>query len=176
VDREFSTERLAIRPYRTDDAEAAHKIYELWEVTRWLGTVPNPVESVEEMRERIAAWAERNAHLPPPYGLSAVTDRETGDLMGTVLLLKLPPKEEDTQIGWHLHPSNWGRGYATEAARALLARSFSAGVNEVFAVMFPGNERSAEVARRLGMEHLGRTDRYYDTELELFRATRPAAL
>jgi RimJ/RimL family protein N-acetyltransferase len=175
VDREFTTERLAMRPYTSDDAEAAYTIYRLWEVARWLGG-RQPIESVEAMRERIRQWADHNAELPPPYGVSAITYRETGELMGTVLLLKLPPEEQDTEIGWHLHPSNWGHGYATEAARALESRAFSAGVDELFAVMFPGNEPSMDVARRLGMEHLGRTDRYYDTELELFRAARPPAL
>lgn len=174
MDREFTTDRLRMRPYTTDDAEAAHQIYSLWEVTRWL--TGGPVASVEQMRERIEGWAGRNAHLPPPYGLSAITDRETGELMGTVLLLMLPPTEEDTEIGWHLHPSHWGRGYATEAARAVLARGFSAGMDEIFAVMLPGNEPSVDVARRLGMEHLGRTDRYYDAEVELWRAERPRAL
>jgi RimJ/RimL family protein N-acetyltransferase len=175
VDVLFTTERLAMRPYTTDDADAAYALYRLWEVTRWLDT-GRVVGSVDEMRERILRWAERNAALGPPYGVSAITDRATGELMGTVLLLTLPPEGRDTEIGWHLHPSNWGHGYATEAARALLARAFSAGLEEVYAVVQPGNEPSIDVARRLGMEHLGRTDRYYDAELELFRAERPPAL
>lgn len=176
MDTHFTTERLAMRPYAHGDAEAAYEIYKLWEVARWIGGKPRIVESVDEMRERIAGWAERNAHLPPPYGLSAVTDRTTGELMGTVLLLLMPPESTDTEIGWHLHPSNWGHGYASEAARAVLSRAFSAGVEEVFAVVRPGNEPSMDVARRLGMEHLGRTDRYYELELELFRSERPHAL
>jgi ribosomal-protein-alanine N-acetyltransferase len=174
VEREFSTERLTMRPYTADDAEAAFEIYRLYEVARYLHGKP-PV-SLDAMRDTVRGWAERNAALPPPSGLSSITDRETGELMGTVLLLLLPPDSGDTEIGWHLHPSNWGRGYAAEAARAVLGRAFSADIPEVFAVMLPGNEMSMAVARRLGMEHLGRTDRYYDGELELFRATRPPAL
>jgi RimJ/RimL family protein N-acetyltransferase len=175
VDREFTTERLAMRPYTADDAGTAFELYRLWEVARSLGG-GRAVDSVDAMRDTIRRWAERNAKLPPPYGLSAITDRTTGDLIGTVLLLKLPPDTEDTEIGWHLHPSNWGHGYATEAARAVLARAFSADIAEVFAVVLPGNEPSLDVAHRLGMEHLGRTDRYYDAELELFRMSRPPAL
>jgi [ribosomal protein S5]-alanine N-acetyltransferase len=176
VDREFTTERLVMRPYRDDDAEAAYEIYRLAEVTRWLGGTSAPVESVDAMRDRLASWAERNAALAPPYGLYAITDRSTAELIGTLLLLLLPPDETDTEIGWHLHPSNWGRGYATEAARALLARAFTAGVEQVYAVMLPGNAPSMDVAGRLGMEHVGRTDRYYGAELELFRRVRPPAL
>ena len=176
MDRHFTSERLAMRPYAEDDASAAYEIYKLWEVARWIGATPRAVQSVDEMRTKIQAWAELNAALPPPYGLAAITDRWTGELMGTVLLLLLPPESTDTEIGWHLHPSNWGHGYATEASRAVLARAFSAGVDEAFAVVRPGHEPSMDVARRLGMEYLGRTGRYYDTELELFRAGRPHAL
>jgi RimJ/RimL family protein N-acetyltransferase len=176
VDREFTTERLAMRPYTADDAAAAYEIYKLWEVARWIGVRPRAAESEADMRATIQRWAERNAGLAPPYGLYAITDRTTTELMGTVLLLTLPPGGTDTEIGWHLHPSNWGHGYATEAARAMLARAFTAGIDEVYAVVRPGNEPSMDVARRLGMEHLGRTDRYYDSELELFRCGRPPAL
>ena len=176
MDREFGTERLAMRPYAPDDAAAAYEIYKLWEVARWLGAKPRAIESVDDMRETIRRWAERNASLDPPYGLYAITDRSTTELIGTVLLLTLPPAGDDTEIGWHLHPSNWGHGYATEAAGALLARAFTAGIEDVYAVVRPGNEASLDVARRLGMEHLGRTDRYYDSELELFHYGRPPAL
>jgi ribosomal-protein-alanine N-acetyltransferase len=176
VEREYATERLTMRPYTADDAEAAFEIYRLWEVSRWLGGKPKPMASVEAMRDTIHRWAERNAALPPPYGLYAVTDRWTHELIGTVLLLLLPPEGEDTEIGWHLHPSNWGHGYATEAARATMSRAFSSGVEEVYAVVRPGNEPSMDVARRLGMEYLGRTDRYYESEVELFRCGRPPAL
>jgi RimJ/RimL family protein N-acetyltransferase len=47
-------------------------------------------------------------------------------------------------------------------------------VDEVLAVVRPDNDRSLAVCRRLGMEHLGRTTRYYGLELELFRVRRGA--
>ena len=46
------------------------------------------------------------------------------------------------------------------------------GVEEVFAVVRPDNTASLAVCRRIGMQPLGRTDRYYDSELELFRIDR----
>jgi RimJ/RimL family protein N-acetyltransferase len=48
-------------------------------------------------------------------------------------------------------------------------------VPEVWAVLYPDNERSAAVARRLGMEPQGLTTRWYGVELLSFRAQRPAA-
>ena len=58
-------------------------------------------------------------------------------------------------MGWHLHPDAWGHGYATEAARALVAREFAAGTSEIYAVVSPGNEPSMAVCRRLGMDARG---------------------
>jgi RimJ/RimL family protein N-acetyltransferase len=89
--------------------------------------------------------------------------------MGTVILVRLPDGDGELEVGWHLHPDAWGHGYATEAARAVLTRAFRRGVGEVFAVVRPDNAASLSVCRRLGMAGLGRTDRYYDSELELFR-------
>ena len=90
-----------------------------------------------------------------------------------MLLRPLPPDEEDVEVGWHLHPAVWGRGYATEIGRAAAKRAFETGIDEVFAIVRPGNERSSQVARRLGMSYVGRTDKYWGLHAELFRL-RPA--
>ena len=76
----------------------------------------------------------------------------------------------------HLHPDSWGHGYATEAARAVIDRGFSAGVPEVYAVVRPGNAPSMAVCRRLGMTALGRLRRWYDVELEAFRLMAPVVV
>ena len=65
------------------------------------------------------------------------------------------------EIGWHLHPDSWGNGFATEAAVAVLRRGFADGLLEVWAVTDPGNHRSAAVCRRIGMQLLGITHRWY---------------
>ena len=93
--------------------------------------------------------------------------------MGTVLLVPLQDAEgqpvEEVEVGWHLHPDHWGQGYRTEAGRWAVERGRDAGLTEVWAVLHPGNERSVAVTSRLGMEPVGRTDRWYGTELDAFR-------
>ena len=88
-----------------------------------------------------------------------------GEIVGTVLVVPLPGPDDrptaDVEIGWHLHPDSWGRGYATEAARAALRRELDAGAPEVFAVIREGNERSVAVAERLGMTPIGIQTRWY---------------
>jgi RimJ/RimL family protein N-acetyltransferase len=72
------------------------------------------------------------------------------------------------EVGWHLHPDAWGNGYATEAARAVVADAFSRGQRRIVAVTHPDNKPSHAVCRRVGMQHLGTTTRYMGTSCELF--------
>lgn len=81
---------------------------------------------------------------------------------------------DDLEVGWHLHPRAWGRGYATEAASALLERAASAGVPRVVAVTDPDNAPSQAVCRRLGMSDLGLRDDWYDRTLRAFSLSLPA--
>lgn len=162
----FETERLVARPWRPEDAEAAYEIYRDDDVVRFLGSVPQPVESLEAMRERIARWTA--VEWPQGMGFWALATRE-GTLVGATLVKPLPPDTDDVEIGWHLGKAHWGKGYATESGRGAAAYAFDVlGLDVVYAVVVRENEPSLAVARRLGMTHEGSTDRYYGRELELF--------
>jgi RimJ/RimL family protein N-acetyltransferase len=166
------TDRLIARAWTLDEADlaAAYDIYSRPEVARWIGS---PMEAAE-IRVRIDRWSQPTND--PTYGVWAVEERsEPGRPVGSVLLRPLPPDEEDVEVGWHFHPTLWGRGYATEIGRAAAQRAFETGIDEVFAIVRPGNQRSSAVARRLGMEYVGRTDKYYGLHAELFRL-RPGDL
>jgi RimJ/RimL family protein N-acetyltransferase len=76
----------------------------------------------------------------------------------------------DVEIGWHQHPDHDGHGYTTEAAQAVLDHAFASGVEFVVAVTLAENVASQRVCRRLAMQDLGMTDRYYDgASLRRFR-------
>jgi RimJ/RimL family protein N-acetyltransferase len=108
---------------------------------------------IQHMLDRLAA--------DPRFGAWAVFERPTGVPAGTVLLKQLPDGGGEIEIGWHLHPDSWGRGLATEAARALLARGFALGLAEIWAVTDPDNQRSVRVCKKLGMRLLGTTHGWY---------------
>ena len=91
------------------------------------------------------------------------------------VLLPLPPGNEDLEIGWQLNPQVWGRGYATGAGRTLARWAFAEGFDEVLAVARVTNARAGATARRIGMERVGETEKYYGTRLQVFRL-RPADL
>ena len=164
----FETERLRARAWTTDDAEAAYEIYRDPEVVRYLGSVPQPVGSLDEMRERVRRWLAVNApYEGTGYGFWALETHD-GTLVGTTLLKPLP-EHDDVEVGWHLGTAHWGRGYATEGARGAIAHGFDVvGLDAIHAVIVKENAASVAVARRLGMTYAGATDRYYGRELELF--------
>jgi RimJ/RimL family protein N-acetyltransferase len=87
----------------------------------------------------------------------------------------MPPFQEDLELAWQFGPSHWGNGYATESARAVAAWAFESSAHELFAVMRPANDRAEKVARRLGMQWVGETDKYYDLRLQVYRL-RPTDL
>lgn len=171
---DLATARLQLRPWRADEADAAFAIYSRWEVARWLGATPKAWTDPAEADPAIARWS---AFPGPLHGVWAVVPHGASEPIGTVLLKPLPRSgtgepTPDTEVGWHLHPDAWGRGFATEAAGRLLAHAWDHGLTEVFAVTYPDNGPSQAVCGRLGMARLGLTDRYYGITCELFRAGR----
>ena len=107
-------------------------------------------------------------------GLWAIVpiDPEHRGPIGTVLLMPLEDADGPTdqvEIGWHLHPDQQGRGYATEAAQAVSERAAAAGIVEVLALTDLDNEPSQRVARRLGMDDEGATDRWFGITTRQFR-------
>lgn len=161
----ITTERLVIRPWRLDEAERFFDIYRRPEVVRWLGA--EPMEDRREAAEMIKRILARLA-VDPRFGSWAVVDRASGVPVGGVVLKPLPDGDGEVEIAWQLHPDSWGKGLATEAAAAVLVRGFAGCLAEVWAVMYPDNKRSKAVCRRIGMQLLGITSRWYHEPLLMF--------
>ena len=165
------TERLIIRPWRHEEGPRLLDIRSRVEVMKWLGDGP-PVllKTVGEAHESIDRY--NHERDDPPLGVWAVERKEDGVVAGTVLLLTLPNDEHgEVEIGWHLHPDSWGLGYATEAARAVLAHGFAAGLPEIIAVAHLDNDASINVMRKLGMTDHGIVEKWYADPSRCFAIT-----
>lgn len=162
----FETERLRARAWTPDDAAAAFDIYRDHDVVRFLGSVPQPVDDMDEMRRRVERWIGINESFAGTgYGMWAL-ETHGGTLVGMSVLKPLPGADE-VEVGWHLGKAHWGHGYATEGARAAIERGFTTcGLDAVHAVIDKENAASVAVARRLGMSYRGSTDRFYEKWLE----------
>ena len=143
----LQSERLTLRPWTADDAEAVFDLYSRWEVMRFLGTNPAVMTEPVQAEAKIATW---NALPGPLHGIWAIVPHGEDRPIGTALLKLLPHSgskapSPDTEVGWHLHPDAWGRGYATEAGGRLLAHAWSHDLEQVFAVTYPENTASRAV-------------------------------
>src|SRR5262245_10785180 len=166
----IKTERLTLRPWTVDDAAAALEIFGEAEVARWLSPAMDQVHDEQGMRLVLQGWVAEQERLVPPQGRWAIEHNETGEVIGGAGLLFLPPGDEDLELAWQLKLSAWGSGFATEAGIGVSRKAFEfPGVDEVFAVVRTHNDRGVATARRVGMEWVGETEKYYDLRLQVYR-------
>lgn len=152
----ITTGRLVMRPYREEDLEPLWRLWTDPDVRRflWDDRVIERGEAEDAMRDGLALAAEHG------LGHWAVTLRDDPALIGFCGLrfLDAPPEVE---LLYGLAPAYWGRGLATEAARAWLERGFAQhGLARIWALTDYGNIRSEQVMQRLGMQFDARIDHH----------------
>lgn len=145
------TDRLVLRPFVPDDAPTVQRLAGEYEVASTTLTMPHPykdgmAESWIENHE--AAW-EADAEL-----ILAITTEADG-VVGAVGLT-LVPEHQRGEVGYWVGVPYWNRGYATEAAEAVLILGFDIlGLNRIQAEHFTGNPASGKVMQKLGMKFEG---------------------
>ncbi|HEY1425219.1 MAG TPA: GNAT family N-acetyltransferase [Caulobacteraceae bacterium] len=138
----LETERLSLRRITASDAPAIHAYMSDPEVTRWL--IPG---LLDEAGAR--AFAEKNAGRRPRN--LAVIERASGEFVGHMAFHPWFVRATH-EVGWAIGRPHQGRGYATEAARALLRHAFEVlGCHRVIATCQPQNPASWRVMEKLGM-------------------------
>lgn len=165
----LQTDRVTVRNWALDDADAALAVYGDTQVTHWLTPAMHQVHDIAAMRSVLQAWIEAQPNLLPPRGRWAIERRTDGQVIGGLGIRLLPPYEEDLELSWQLRPEAWGQGYATEASNALIHWAFTQDVDELFAVARPSNQRAIATAKRIGMSWVGETTKYYNLRLQVFR-------
>ena len=149
-DLPLRTDRLDLRLFTADDLDALHGYQSRPDVTRYLYFAPNDEaesrRALARKRARVALRAEGDM-----LNLAMVL-RETGAVIGDVLLIWTSAAHRQGEIGYVLHPDHAGHGYATEAARAMLHLGFdSLGLHRIVGRLDARNTASARVLERLGM-------------------------
>jgi RimJ/RimL family protein N-acetyltransferase len=152
----LTTERLVLRALREDDLDAYAAIVADPEVMRYVGHGA-PVGRGDAWRQIAMFLGGWTLH---GFGLWGVERRADGALLGRAGLW-CPPGWPGVELGWLLAREHWGRGYATEAARAVLDR-VGPGLRLV-SLIHPANARSIRVAAKLGFafsHRMGAADVY----------------
>ncbi|MEV4641094.1 GNAT family N-acetyltransferase [Actinoplanes sp. NPDC049548] len=161
----IETERLELRPISTEDLPGFLGLHADPEVSRFIGR-HDAESAARRLREAEESWAASG------YGMFAVLERRTGEFLGRCGLVHWPELDE-TEIGWALHRQAWGRGYATEAARACIAWTFAnTPLTRITAMINPANPRSRAVAERLGMTW-SRSTPFHGAVVDVYELRKP---
>ena len=177
----LETGRLRLRPVTLDDVDLARELFTDPEVMKFVADVTPEEDLLEETRKATQRGAGGR------IGVWCVTDRRTGEKIGTSVLLPVPIDCDDTdwslvvedaypdaeiEIGYILKPAAWGKGIATEACRRLLRFGFEmTELDEIVATTDPDNAASQHVLSKCGLRNEG-IRRAYATDVTGFRITR----
>ncbi len=145
----IKTERLILRPWQSKDLEPLAKLNADPQTMEFLFT---PL-TFEESAARLELYTK---HIEEHgWGLWAVSVPGVSDFIGWIGLWPINFETHFTpaiEIGWRLLPEFWGKGYATEGARAALHYGFDVlKLDEIVAIIVPANVRSMRVVEKLGM-------------------------
>jgi len=160
------TERLTLRPFSLDDAGAVQRLAGDRDIAATTILIPHPYPdgAAEEWIGTHAGMFEHGEGLTV-----AVTARAGGVLHGAVSLT-IDARHHHAELGYWIGKAYWGRGYATEAARAVVDYGFhTLKLHRVFAHHMARNAASGRVLEKLGMryegtlaEHVRKWDDYED--------------
>ncbi|MCW2699415.1 MAG: GCN5-related N-acetyltransferase [Blastococcus sp.] len=143
------TERLILRRLTLDDLDALAALYRDPEVRRYF---PDGVRTREQTRAELE-WVIDVYYGQYGYGLWAAVLKETGAFIGRCGLLPWEiAGRTEVEVAYLLDPAYWGRGLATEAARAIVQHAFGTlPVDRLICLLDPENRASRGVAVKLGM-------------------------
>lgn len=142
------TDRLYLRRFTLDDAEAYLPLLADPDVIRYVGEPPHT--SVESAREVLRSRPLRDYEVHG-FGRMACIEKSTGRLVG-FSGLKFLEDLQDVDIGYRFLPDCWGKGYATESAQFLVNHGYGAlGLSRIIGLVQRENAASANVLRKVGL-------------------------
>jgi RimJ/RimL family protein N-acetyltransferase len=147
----LDTDRLRLRPFVETDLDALANILARPDVMEYLYEEPRTRSEVAAVLKRQMAM-NHLTHQGDNLML-AVEERASGEVIGSVNLIWSSQEHRQGEIGYTLHPDYQGKGYASEASRALLAFGFhDMDLHRICGVCDERNLRSRRLMDRLGMQ------------------------
>jgi [ribosomal protein S5]-alanine N-acetyltransferase len=154
------TERLVLRDFSMNDFEDMHDYASDPEVMRYMFHGPR---DRAETRYHLKGILNDRRKTPRYLWELAVVDRESGRVAGACDLTLNEDKVAD--LGYIFSRRFWGRGFATEAAQALVRAGFEElRLERIFSVCDIGHAASGRVLEKAGMRHKGVLERYYEAK------------
>lgn len=168
----LETARLIVRPLEPRDADEWLAMVSDPQVRRYLPPGPLPA------RDTFPGLMERRHTMEREcgYALWAIEAKATGDFVGQSGLIPAEGIGPEVEIAYHFAKSCWGKGYATEAAIAVLAHGLDRlGLERIIAIVMPGNVASCRVVEKAGMRFEGTATYYGIPDLRKYVAARDSS-
>jgi RimJ/RimL family protein N-acetyltransferase len=144
------TQRLQLRPLALTDVDALYAYRSLGEVCRYIPPVPlDHAALADRVQNR---WARTTISDAGESIILGIELTETEQVIGDLMLFFTSAEHRTGELGWVIDPRYSGRGYATEAAHALMHLAFDdLGLHRVVARIDARNDASLRLGDRLGM-------------------------
>jgi ribosomal-protein-alanine N-acetyltransferase len=151
---EITTERLLLRDFTPDDWPAVLS----WQRDpRYLRYYAWTDRTEDEVRAFVQRFLDEQAESPRRRFQLAIRLRDGDTVIGDCGIRRKPDGEHEADVGFEIAPEHWGRGYATEAARAMVAFGFEElKLHRISSWCIAENAASARVLAKLGMRLEGR--------------------
>jgi RimJ/RimL family protein N-acetyltransferase len=165
------SQRLVYRPLTEDDIPVWAEFFTSPEATRFLPdfgyTLP-----IDRSRHMIEKQLER--YNENRYGMHALIEKNTHHFIGLCgLLLQEPDGIQELEVGYHLLPKHWHKGYATEAAKNFRDFAFNNELRDsVVSMIHVDNFPSQNVALRNGMNQERITNSFFNIPHYIYRITK----
>jgi [ribosomal protein S5]-alanine N-acetyltransferase len=164
----LETKRLVLRPYCDDDIFPLVRLAGAHEVAATTLRIPHPYTE-QNAREFLVRC--RDEASGKPESRFAITLRSDGQFLGGTGF-RIDPDHHHAELGYWLGVPFWSKGYATEAARAMVQYGFETlGLHRIYASYFPENVASGHVLRKIGMKregllrgHVCKWEKFHDLE------------
>jgi ribosomal-protein-alanine N-acetyltransferase len=152
IQPQLTTDRLLLRPFVPGDAADVQKLASDWAIASTTLTIPHPYPdgAAEAWIESLTGTSERRESA-----VFAVRRRETDELLGAIGL-RCEPDHGRGELGYWIGRPYWNRGFATEAARAVVDYAFGElALRRVFAHHLARNPASGRVLEKAAFEREG---------------------
>lgn len=149
----IKTSRLRLRAFRVADAPIVQKLAGIFEIADTTLNIPHPYPEGAAVEWIISHPEHLNRQKELHF---AITLRETQELIGAISLMNMEKEHRRAEMGYWISKEHWNRGYATEAAQAIVNFGFSKlKLHKIYATYFERNPASGKVLEKIGMQKEG---------------------
>ena len=171
--KKYSSKRLIMRPLNLDDTKLWRSFLDDKRATKYFPEYMRDKHHLHALK-----WIEKQIcrYRDKKGGLLALIEKETGRFVGqSGLIVQTVNDKEELEVGYHLLPEYWGKGYATEAAQFFKDLAFKiSDVPSIISNIEISNYPSQAVATRNGLKNTGQFT-WHDLEIFIYRIERENA-